>query len=156
MSVDPRFLADVMLGSLARWLRILGYDTEYDNRIHDDQLVERGLAEGRIVLTRDTRLMERSALRDGHLLVRGQTLEEQILEVLRFVEARVDEARLLTRCLECNRLLTPVDRESVGCEVPPYVYRTQDRFKRCPGCRRLYWPGTHRDRILESLMNLRA
>ena len=143
-----RFLADVMLGSLARWLRILGYDAAYDNRIDDDEIIGRSRAEGRIALTRNTRLVHRLH-RVPHLLVQGDDLVSQICQVLDYLGERIDSGRLLTRCVECNTLLEPISKQAVRERVPSYVYRTQPHFKHCPSCRRIYWGGTHREQILK-------
>jgi uncharacterized protein len=150
----PRFLADVMLGSLARWLRILGYDTEYDNRISDDEIVRRCIAEGRVALTRDVRLTERRRLRS--LLIESNQLGAQIREVLRFLGAEVEVERILTRCLQCNSPLLDAARDALRDRVPPYIYETQSKFKHCPACDRVYWGGTHRDHILARLKKLTA
>jgi uncharacterized protein len=149
---QPRFLADVMLGSLARWLRILGYDTEYENRISDEEIVRRCLAEGRVALTRDVRLTERRRFRS--LLIESNQLGCQIREVLRFLGTDIDVERILTRCVQCNTPLLESHRDAVRDRVPPYVYQTQSKFKQCPGCERVYWGGTHRDHILKRLRKL--
>ena len=154
MSTRPSFLADVMLGTLAKWLRILGYDTEYDNQIDDDAIVARCLEENRIALTRDSRLVERRALEEHHLLIRSQELRQQIHEVLRFLGSGVDSSLVFTRCVECNEKLSGVRKDDVIGQVPPYVYRTQRDFKRCPRCQKVYWRGTHREKMLNSLMKL--
>ena len=150
LSPDPKFLADIMLGSLARWLRILGYDTAYDNRIADDEIIERCRREGRIALTRDRRLTQRSRLR-GCLLIEHEELFEQIREVLKAIDHEISPNRLLSRCLECNSLLQSVDKEGIRLQVPAYVFKTQSHFKRCPGCQRIYWGGTHRRNIYQRL-----
>jgi len=149
-SSEPRFLADVMLGTLAKWLRILGYDTLYNNRIEDDEIVRLCLAESRIALTRDTRLVKRRLLRQS-LLIESVELGEQLRQVVAFLGGRLDKARLLTRCIECNSLLVPVAAESVKALVPEYVFKTQSEFKQCPSCQRVYWGGTHRDQIQKRL-----
>ncbi len=137
-----------MLCSLARWLRILGYDTAYDNQIEDDEIIERCHREGRIALTRDRRLTQRSRLR-GCLLIEREELFEQIREVLEAIGHEIDLNRLLSRCLECNSLLQSVDKERIRLQVPAYVFQTQSHFKRCPDCRRIYWSGTHRRNIYQ-------
>ena len=146
----PKFLADVMLGTLARWLRILGYDTAYDNQIGDRELVRRCLEENRIALTRDRPLIQRSSL-PRQLLIESEPLFDQIREVLAFVEDEADHQRLLTLCLECNAPLADAVKEKVRTRVPPYVYQTQTRFKECPACRKIYWSGTHRQNIYARL-----
>ncbi len=153
LSGRHRFFADVMLGSLARWLRILGYDTCYDNRMDDEELISRCCADNRIALTRDRRLARRRALKRS-LFITSDNLGDQLREVLRFTGDGVDERLVLTRCLECNSSLQPVAKREVRDLVPPYVYRTQPRFQRCPECRRLYWAGTHRERMMERIDRL--
>lgn len=153
MSRPPKFLADIMLGSLARWLRILGYDTAYDNTIEDEELVRRCIAEGRVALTRDTRLARDRRL-PCCLLIESNELEGQLQEVLAFTEEPVMGNRLLSRCLECNHPLEPVSAETIRDRVPPYVFQTQRRFHQCPACQRVYWGGTHREQILRRLQAL--
>jgi uncharacterized protein with PIN domain len=142
-----------MLGTLAKWLRILGYDTVYDNRIDDDEIVERCVREGRIALTRDARLTERRLLRSA-LLIESTELGAQLRQVLSYLGRDIDPARLLSRCLQCNGLLQPISPEAVQALVPEYVFRTQREFKQCPSCCRVYWGGTHRHAIRRRLRKL--
>ena len=140
MNDEPlRLLADGMLGKLAKWLRLLGSDTAYDNTATDPELARRARAEGRVLLTRDRELATRRGLHT--LLIRSQMLEEQIREVRDGIGPPPHPA--LSRCAVCNSVLTPVSPAQVADQVPPYVLRTQDEFHRCPGCGRVYWPGTH-------------
>ncbi len=148
---SPRLLADVMLGSLARWLRLLGFDTAYDNSIDDDDIVRRCRAEGRRALTKDRRLAQRQPLRGRVLLIESVALPEQLRETLVWLDHRVERRRLLTRCALCNSLIEELDPTQAAPLVPPYVLRTQSRFKRCPKCMRIYWGGTHRERMIERL-----
>ncbi len=139
-----------MLGSLARWLRILGYDTAYDNQIEDDEIIERCRREHRVALTRDRGLTQRSQL-SGCLLIEREELFEQLREVLETIGHEIDLDRLLSRCLECNALLQSVDKIEIRPQVPAYVFKTQSHFKRCPDCQRIYWGGTHRRNIYQRL-----
>lgn len=141
MSEGQRFLADAMLGSLARWMRTLGCDVEYERHISDGALIQRALSEGRAVLTRDTLLAKRRALRGRCLLVRGDDMEGQLRQVAESFDLK--GAGVLTRCLRCNRVLVGVEKASVRGLVPEYVLMTQEKFSRCPQCRRVYWGGTH-------------
>ena len=142
-----RLLADGMLGTLAKWLRLLGYDTAYDNVAADPELARRARAEGRVLLTRDRELSARRGLRT--VLLQSEVLEEQVQEVQAALGPPPDPA--LSRCAVCNtelELITPAD---VASRVPPYVLRTQSDFRRCPGCGRVYWPGTHVEEMRDQL-----
>ena len=142
-----------MLGTLAKWLRILGYDTLYDNQIDDDDLILRCAAEGRIALTRDVRLTQRPRLQHA-ILISDDRLLVQVQEVLTHIGEQVDPERLLSRCIECNDRIQNLSREAVRERVPAYVFETQSHFRSCPTCRRVYWGGTHRERIMERLAPL--
>ncbi|HYK88519.1 MAG TPA: Mut7-C RNAse domain-containing protein [Acidobacteriota bacterium] len=145
----PRFVADVMLGRLAKWLRIAGFDVLYSNRFTDDELVELSRTEGRILLSRDTRLLVRKVVRQ-FVFLESDNIRDQIKQV--FVIAGVRNLpRILTRCLSCNDPLNEVTRESVRNRVPPYVFETQTRFKSCPKCHKIYWAGTHRQSVVRTL-----
>lgn len=142
-----RFIADVMLGRLARWLRIAGHDVSYSNDASDEELARATREEERILLTRDTRLVQRRAVR-RYLLVNSDHLPEQLAQVFHQYALHLDADRFFTRCSLCNTELVEVTREEVREEVPCYVYRTHERFGRCPVCERVYWEGTHRNRAL--------
>jgi len=148
-----KFFVDVMLGTLARWLRILGYDARYENSIDDDDLIQHCRREERVALTRDARLARRKAI-ENCLFIEGNTLGEQLMEVLEFTREPISLGLLLSRCLECNTPVQKVNKEDIRAEVPPYVYRTQEEFGACPTCRRIYWSGTHRSHMLERLRKL--
>ena len=139
-----------MLGILAKWLRILGYDTLYDNHIQDHQIIRLCAQQQRIALTRDTRLVQRRRLRRS-LLIHSTQLPFQIREALTALGERVQPENILTRFLECNAFLQRVKKEDLPGLVPPYVYRTQNTFKRCPHCGKIYWGGTHRAQIYRRL-----
>jgi uncharacterized protein with PIN domain len=149
-SYGYRFFADVMLGTLARWLRIIGYDTSYENFVEDEELIRYCTLEGRVALTRDRRLAKRRLLKQC-LFINGDTLGEQLAEVVKFTNCPINANLLLSRCLACNSVIKEVEKEKVVDEVPPYVFRTQEKFSHCPDCGRIYWAGTHRKRILERL-----
>lgn len=141
--MDTRFIADVMLGRLATWLRLLGCDVEYFREISDEDLVERASLGGRVILTRDLELTRRRKARGNHLFVRGDSYKDQLRQVVEHFS--IDPfARILTRCLRCNEPLTGIDRSEARDKVPPFVYETQRDFRSCGGCGRVYWRGTHR------------
>ena len=143
-------IADAMLGALARWLRVLGLDVAYDPSLDDPELVERAVAEGRVILTRDRRLVERRLARN-HLLIRSDAVDEQVRQVLEDLGIRPDPGRLLGRCLRCNALMEPMPAEDARAVVPPWVARTQYEYRACPVCGRIYWSGSHAERMRKKL-----
>jgi len=146
----PRLFADAMLGGLVRWLRVLDLDVAYDPSLDDPELVELAVSEGRTILTRDRKLTERRAARD-HLLIESGRVEEQVRQVLEALDVRPDPSRLLRRCLVCNLSMEPMEAEVARTRVPPFVARTQNEFRVCPGCARIYWHGTHAARMARKL-----
>jgi len=148
--MDRSFIADTMLGKLARWLRVMGCDVAYFREIGDAELVERAERSGRLILTRDTLLVRRRRARANCFFVEGDHFRDQVRQVVRAF-AIEPFAGFLSRCLECNAQLQAIDRKSVEGRVPPYVFVTQEHFRICPACGRLYWGGTHRERMAEEL-----
>ena len=150
MNSEPlKFMADSMLGRLARWLRILGYDVAYESSISDNDLIARALRENRIILTMDRELANRKSAKNV-LLLRSDDYKEQLKHVITYY--KIDcESHIFSRCLLCNERLDSVEKEKIKDKVPPYVYATHDEFDICPQCRRAYWSGTHRDNILKKL-----
>jgi uncharacterized protein len=152
----PRaFACDMHLGTLARRLRLLGFDTWYGNDATDATLVEVATnGTGRVLLTRDRGLLSRRVVVHG-FLPRSDDPDRQLLEVVRRF-GLVRAAAPLSRCVRCNDLLEPVTIEQVGDEVPPRSRRAFDRFARCRGCRQVYWPGSHLDALGHVLAITRA
>jgi uncharacterized protein with PIN domain len=148
----PSFFADSMLGRLARWMRALGYDVEYERAIEDDELVRRARSEGRVILTRDTLLARRVLARGRCILIEGDRVGEQLRQVA--IMHAPPEGLMLTRCLRCNLRLVGVEKLSVAGRVPPYVYSTQERFSVCNGCGRIYWAATHAEGMVKELERL--
>jgi uncharacterized protein with PIN domain len=148
-----KFIADAMLGRLAKWMRIAGYDVEYFPRIGDAEIAERGLREGRVILTRDRLLIRRKAVRDNHFFVRGDRYRVQFLQVVRHYPVDI-AGQMFTRCLRCNTLLVPVPRSSLRQKVPDYVFATQETFQTCSSCRRVYWGATHRESMVRELTRM--
>jgi len=146
---DLRFLADAMLGGLARWLRFLGMDTAYDPGISDETLVTRSFQEDRRILTRDRGLLEEWTL--SHVtLLESEGVEDQLSEVAQRFPLR-GRIRLFSRCPLCNSPLEPLSPEEAEERVPPRVFECTDEFFQCPACRQVYWEGSHTARIRERL-----
>ena len=146
-SAVVRFVADGMLGSLARWLRRLGYDTDYATDRDDNTLVRIARGEGRVLLTRDHGLAARRNLRV--LLIESQLLDEQLHQVRNAYP--LPPVLRPPRCSECNTPLQPATPADVAGRVPPYVERTYAHFHVCAGCGRIYWPGSHRQHMAARL-----
>ncbi len=147
-----RFAADRMLGRLARWLRILGHDVAYGRHLGRDTLVACARREGRLLLTRDTRLVRRYGL-PPHLFLTSDHFREQLQQVA--AEVPLGRGRVLGRCLGCNRPLEEVrPREQARERVPAYVFATAPYFTRCSRCGRLYWPATHHAHMRRELATL--
>jgi len=135
-----------MLGSLARWLRFFGFDSVFLEPGPEDRvLAELARAEGRWLLTRDREL---ASAGPKTMLVRSDGLEDQLVEVFGRLDLRPHATLENARCSECNGELVDVAREDVAEVAPPHVLETAPRFRRCAGCRRVYWPGSHGDKIL--------
>ncbi|MEM3851960.1 MAG: Mut7-C RNAse domain-containing protein [Methanomassiliicoccales archaeon] len=146
----PRFLADNMLGKLARWLRIMGYDTEYASEVCDSEIARRGIEEGRIILTRDRELSMRRNVRS--LLIHSIDIDEQLKEVKAHFELDLREE---TRCTICNGELRHVSPTEIRGLVPAGLESRQSDFHICLRCSKIYWPGTHWQNIKRRIEELR-
>jgi len=147
-----QFLADGMLGRLAKWLRILGYDTVYQADAHDYELIRRARAESRILLTRDVELAQRPSLQS--ILITSDDVVHQLHQVLRTCQLTTHAA--FSRCPVCNTLLADLEPNLARTRVPPYVSLTQTQFSECPECKRIYWRGTHWARMQARLADLNS
>ena len=151
---EPRFVADVHLKTLARKLRMLGFDTLYNPELDDRQLAEAAEKEHRILLTRDLGLLKRGNLSRG-LFLRSQHPAEQLREVV----SRLDllaKARPLTRCIRCNALLSviPVQEADLG-RLPEDICSRGGTVSRCAACGRLYWRGSHYTKMRKEIRGLK-
>jgi uncharacterized protein with PIN domain len=153
-----KFIVDHNVGKLARWLRMIGYDSVFFDNGEDSLMVRQALAEGRIVLTRDTGIMKRRVVSNGRLkavLIESEEPERQIQQLMSTFDL-AGQSKPFTLCLECNRPLEPRSREEVAERVPPYVFQTQTQYMECPACRRIYWQGTHWKAMVRKLKGLLA
>jgi uncharacterized protein with PIN domain len=141
----PRFAVDRMLGRLARWLRLLGFDAAYRAELPGRRLLTLAAREDRIVLTRDARLRCPRG-RTRVIQIRSDRFREQLRELDRVLPLG-GVADRPARCLDCNVAVERLPLEQVPADLPPYVRATQDDFRRCPRCRKIYWPATHRERM---------
>jgi hypothetical protein len=141
----PRFAVDVMLGRLARWLRVLGLDATWTADIADAALVRHALDEERWLLTRDRALPAEWRVPRIHLVASELPLE-QLREIIDVFALR-SEVQLFARCTRCNAPIEALPRALAATHVPPRVLARNERFWRCPGCERIYWEGSHVDRM---------
>jgi uncharacterized protein len=140
-----KFIADAMLGRLAKRMRLLGFDVLYDRMIDDNDIIRFSLEQDRVILTRDTSLAERP-LAANHLFITNNDIRTQLQQVLAaFPSDMISQP--LTRCSECNEPLVTISRKKVKDLVPVYVYETHETFLQCLTCKRVYWMGTHVERM---------
>jgi uncharacterized protein with PIN domain len=141
-----------MLGKLARWLRILGFDVLYDTSLDDHELLALARLEKRILLTRDNPLAFGSD-EPPRLFIESEDFRQQLRQVVNTYNLD-SRKELFTRCVECNSLLETISRDEVRNRVPPYVFSTQSQFKRCPRCDKILWGGTHRQHMQQMLAGI--
>jgi len=140
-----KFIVDNNVGKLAKWLRLMGYDTVFFNGSNDSHMIATALAEDRVILTRDTQIMKRRVVTNGQLkaiLIKSDESEQQMQQVIATLNLDCQYGPF-TICLECNQPLLERSKQQVKDLVPPYVFQTQSQFMECPACHRIYWRGTH-------------
>ncbi len=142
---EVKFILDVHLGTLARYLRMMGFDTLYDNSYDDPEIVETALSQGRIILTRDRGILKRKSVRKG-CLIKNDKPRLQLHEVLRrySLYKRIEP---LTRCFKCNGRINPVPKEEVAQFVPEKSKNAFHEFFLCEKCKMVYWKGSHYERF---------
>jgi uncharacterized protein with PIN domain len=138
---EIRFIVDVNVGKLASLLRLIGFDTRYDRKMDDAEIATLARDEKRIVLTRDRALLKRGRVTFGHL-VRAVRPMDQLAEILRHYGLE-GPFHYFSRCTVCNSRLLPVDKTDIFHRLEPKTKRYYHTFSRCPGCRRIYWHGSH-------------
>jgi uncharacterized protein len=135
-----KFAVDCMLGKLAKWLRILGFDAVFFSRIEDGDLMRLAEKENRVLLTKDTGLLEQADI--PSLYIESENWEDQVVQVLRRFRLK-DQVRPYTRCVECGVPLKGLPRKRAKNLVTPFVFKNAESFSLCPQCGRIFWPGTH-------------
>jgi uncharacterized protein with PIN domain/molybdopterin converting factor small subunit len=143
---DARFVADGHLGRLAAYLRMLGFDTWYERFADDVLLASVASREGRLLLTRDVGLLKRREVEQGYC-VRSHKLHDQLREISRRFALR-SQFVPFSRCMDCNGLLCPVSKEEVADLLPPHTRETKNDFSRCNKCGKIFWRGSHYERML--------
>jgi len=146
------FLVDCMLGKLAKWLKILGFDTLYLNKAEDDELLALARRDGRVLLSRDHAMLGR-AKGLPTLLIEAESWPDQVRQVMSHFGLR-DAVRPYSRCLECNVALKALTRDEAANLVVPFVLENAESFALCPSCGRVYWPGTHYEAMRDQIESL--
>jgi uncharacterized protein with PIN domain len=153
---ELKFIVDNNVGKLAKWLRIMGYDTVFFTGIDDSRMVAKALAEGRVILTRDTEIMKRRLVTSGRLkaiFISSEEPEKQMRQVIKTLNLDC-QFQPFALCLECNQPLVGKNKDQVKDRVPPHVFQTQSQYVECPACHRIYWRGTHWQAMTKKLKKL--
>ncbi len=151
-----RFLADENVGKLAKRLRMIGYDAVSINGLDDNEVVRIALKEGRALLTKDNGIMRRRVVFNGKIkaiFIEADDVKAQLRQVVEALDLKPD-SNPFSRCMECNEPLVPRTREEVRELVPPYVFKNHAQYMQCPKCGRIYWRGTHWQRMNNELARL--
>jgi len=145
---DYKFITDASLGRLAKWLRLLGYNTVVFPNQAGRKMLRLAVAEGRIVLTRRQDVTGRQF--SGRLfLIKDVDIGNQLNSIIYEFSLEIDKQKMFRICLECNEKLSPVERGAVRDLVPPFVFENCTKYNRCPRCHKIYWMGTHQRNSLE-------
>jgi uncharacterized protein with PIN domain len=146
------FAAEPTLGKLAKWLRILGFDTSYEPGFSTKKSIDSG-RKNRILLTRTERVRD-GKLPQEFIFITSNIPFEQLREVIDTLGIIYTDTRPFSRCIRCNTCIQPVDKDSVRGDVPDFIWQTRDIFQICGRCRRIYWPGSHTERSHDIIMRL--
>ena len=149
---NPTFILDVHLGKLVKYLRLLGLDSYYDNTLQDRQIIEKSINQQRIILTRDINLLKHKVVTHGYW-VRSTKPETQITEVIkRFSLESIFNP--FSRCIKCNGHLKKINKAKILDVLPPLIKRDMNEFYQCQDCAKVYWKGTHYQKLLEIVKSL--
>jgi len=144
MASEMKFICDFMLGKLTRYLRMCGYDTAFVKYIKDDKLLKIAFETNRLVLTRDKKIIERKLIKNGSvelLLISSTDIVDQLKQIKNNFNT-IFRVKLI-RCIDCNTILLPINKNEIKSDIPIYVYQNHENFLFCQNCKKIYWKGTH-------------
>lgn len=147
-----KFISDVHLGKLVKYLRLLGFDTYFDTNKTDNEIIDISLSEKRIILTRDRQLLKNNRVTHGYW-IRSSDPGEQIREVVKRLDLR-NIFQPFTRCMECNGILANIKKEEIYDLLQPGTRANYDDFMRCRDCNHIYWKGSHYDKMKKTIENI--
>ena len=150
---EPKFIADVHLGKLTRYLRMMGFDVLYKNDFDDNEIVNLSLTETRAILTRDRGILKRSEVTHGYW-VRSTKIKEQVIEVIKRFDLK-NIIKEFSRCIECNSMLKPISKNEIIDALPPKVSKSMAELSQCPACKKNYWKGTHHQKMLSFIQSVK-
>lgn len=150
---EPKFIADVHLGSLVKYMRMLGFDVLYKNHYSDEEIIKTSLNENRAILTKDRELLKNNKITHGYWVRNDETMQ-QLKEIIKRFDLK-NNIREFLRCLECNYILESIDKDKIINRIPPKVKNRQNEFWYCSNCDRIYWKGTHFDKMNEFMKLIR-
>ncbi|MFQ5573690.1 MAG: Mut7-C RNAse domain-containing protein [Nitrosopumilaceae archaeon] len=145
----PIFLVDAMLGNIAKKLRLLGYDSEYSSDSKDDELILKAKNENRILLTKDEPLLKKAEKQKISIIhIKNNREVEQLIQIFKNLKlSKVILAGKTARCTECNGELETIKKDSIMNKVPEGVLEKINNFWKCTNCNKIYWEGTHIERL---------
>lgn len=149
---EPKFIVDVHLGRLAKYMRLLGFDTLYENNFSKEELIDKSINERRTIITKDRNLLKRNEISHAYW-VRNIFPEDQLKELIERFDLK-DQVKEFSRCLECNNILQKIDKEKIEKRLPPKVKEWHNEFYYCSNCDKIFWKGSHYEkmkRIIEKI-----
>lgn len=138
-----KLIADGTMGGFVKLMRIMGFDVEFVNTKNFDEVIKKAKREKRIIVTRRRKALSELSEDVEIISIAENYPQDQVRKVLELTELKPEPEMFLSRCLVCNQELENIKKEEVKDLVPPYVFKTQNEFSKCPGCGRIYWAGTH-------------
>lgn len=150
---EPKFIADVHLGSLVKYMRMLGFDVLYRNNFSNKEIIDISLKDNRTILTKNRGLLKNNKITHCYW-VRNEGTEEQVKEIISRFDLKDNISEFL-RCLECNNILVPAEKDKIEERIPPKVKQWHNEFWYCTQCDKIYWKGTHYEKMAKFIVRLR-